>query len=227
MQHSIEIAFSLIERLSPLEAISTVLAVLYLLLAIRENIWCWTAGLIGSLLSLVVFWDKRLYMESGLQIFYAAMSVYGWYEWQFGGTRVTEDGGEQEELPIQVWPVRTHAVWLVGIAAVTALFGYYLLHHSNEARPFVDSFTTVGALLATYMVARKVLENWLYWFVIDGVSVYLYSSRGLYLYAALFVVYLFMIVVGYRAWARQWRAEQAAIAEPRAGAAAAALGVDA
>ncbi len=226
MQHSIELARSLLARLSPLEAVSTVLAVLYLLLAIRENIWCWAAGLVGSLLSLVVFWDSRLYMESALQVFYAVMSVYGWYEWQFGGKRGAR-GGESVELPIQVWPARTHAAWLAGIAAVTALFGYYLLHHSNEARPFVDSFTTVGALLATFMVARKVLENWVYWFVIDGVSVYLYSSRGLYLYAALFVVYLFMIVVGYRAWRRQWLAEQAGMAAPRTGASSAALGLDA
>ncbi|HEX5419235.1 MAG TPA: nicotinamide riboside transporter PnuC [Gammaproteobacteria bacterium] len=204
MQHLIDIGTGLLASLPPLETASTVLAVLYLLLVIRENIWCWTAGLISVLLSLVVFWNARLYMESGLQVFYAVMSVYGWYQWQFGGPR-------EEGTPIRLWPPRVHGAALGVTAVLTVAFGYYLLRYTNEARPFVDSFTTIGALVATYMVAKKVLENWRYWFVIDAVSAYLYLSRGLFLYAALFAVYLVMIIIGYRAWARQWRAEQAGV----------------
>jgi nicotinamide mononucleotide transporter len=206
LQRLTELAAGLAASMSPLEAASVVLAILYLVLVIRENIWCWAAGLAGVLLSLIVFWEARLYMESALQVFYAAMSVYGWYEWRYGGKR-------KEGLPIQLWPWRTHARTLAAIGALTAGFGIYLRFYSNEAMPFVDSFTTVGALFATFMVARKVLENWVYWFVLDAVSVYLYAARGLFLFAALFVCYLVMIVIGFMAWTRQWRAEQAVVAD--------------
>jgi nicotinamide mononucleotide transporter len=205
VQHWLELASTLAAgfaaSISPLEAASVVFGVLYLLLAIRENIWCWAAGLVGVLLSLVLFWEARLYMESLLQVFYAAMSVYGWYEWRHGGQR--KDG-----VPIQVWAWRTHLAAAAAVAVLTAALGAYLRAYTNEAMPFVDSFTTIGALLTTYMVAKKVLENWLYWLVIDSVSAVMYGMRGLYLYAALFVVYLFMVVIGFRAWSRQWRAEQ-------------------
>jgi nicotinamide mononucleotide transporter len=196
-----ELAANIAASLSPLEAASVVFGVLYLLLAIRENIWCWAAGLVGVLLSLVLFWEARLYMESLLQIFYAVMSVYGWYEWRYGGRG-------KEGVPIRIWGWRTHLGALGAVALITAALGAYLSAYTNEALPFVDSFTTIGALLTTYMVAKKVLENWVYWLVIDSVSAVMYGMRGLYLYAALFVVYLVMVVIGFRAWSRQWHAEQ-------------------
>jgi nicotinamide mononucleotide transporter len=199
LRHLIEIAASVAGSVSPLEAASVVFGILYLLLAIRENIWCWAAGLVGVLLSLVLFWKARLYMESLLQIFYAVMSVYGWYEWRYGGK-------SKEGVPIQVWPWPTHLAALTAIALLTASLGVYLNLYTNEAMPFVDSFTTIGALVTTYMVAKKILENWVYWFVIDAVSAAMYGARGLYLYAALFVVYLVMVIIGFRAWTRDWRA---------------------
>ena len=131
-------------------------------------------------------------MEAALQVFYAAMAVYGWHRWRSGAG----DGGE---LPVTTWRPGQHAVALGGIAALTAAFGFGLTF-TPAALPFADSFTTVAALVATYMVARKVLENWWYWFVIDSVSVYLYVNRGLWLTALLFVGYLVLIVVGYRQW---------------------------
>jgi nicotinamide mononucleotide transporter len=205
VQHWLEMAAGLAAgvatAISPLEAASVVFGVLYLLLAIRENIWCWGAGLVGVLLSFVLFWDARLYMEALLQVFYAVMSVYGWYEWRYGG-------GRKLGVPIQVWSRRTHLAALAGVAVLTAALGAYLRAYTNEAMPFVDSFTTIGALLTTYMVAKKVLENWVYWFVIDAVSAVMYGMRGLYLYAALFAVYLVLVVVGFKAWSREWRSEQ-------------------
>jgi nicotinamide mononucleotide transporter len=213
--------------ISPLEAASVVFGVLYLLLAIRENIWCWGAGLVGVLLSLVLFWEARLYMESLLQIFYAAMSVYGWYEWRYGGENGARRGGghagrRKEGVPIQVWAWRTHLAAFAAVALLTAVLGALLRAYTNEAMPFVDSFTTIGALLTTYMVAKKVLENWLYWLVIDAVSAVMYGMRGLYLYAALFAVYLVMVVIGFKTWSRQWRAEQAQQAQAQSEGAAAA-----
>lgn len=186
--------------MSALEVAAVAFAVLYLLLVIRENVWCWPAALVGTLLSLVVFVDAKLYMECALQVFYAGMAIYGWHQWVRGGER--RDG-----VVIRVWPWRYHALTGAGIVAGSVLFGTLLDLYTDAALPYLDSFTTVAALVTTYMVAKKVLENWFYWFVIDAVSIYLYLSRELYLFAGLFVVYLVLIVIGFRAWNRQWRSE--------------------
>lgn len=187
---------------SALEALAVVFAILYLVLAIRQSALCWPAGLVSVALSLVLFYDARLYMESALQIFYIAISLYGWYEWKRGGTR-------HEGVSITLWPARMHAFCGGLIVLATVAFGAVLARTTDAALPYVDSFTTVGAIVTTWMVARKILENWIYWFVIDSVSIYLYLMRGLDLYAALFAVYLVLVVVGFRRWLLDWRAQRA------------------
>ena len=172
------------------------LAIAYLVLAIRQSIWCWGAALASSVLYVVVFVGARLYMESAVNVFYAVMAVYGWYEWRYGGER-------HRGVLIDVWPARYHAAALATIGVSTVLFGFYL-SSTSEASPYVDSFTTVGAVITTYMVARKVLENWIYWFVIDSVEVYLFVSRELYLTSLLFVVYLILVVFGFRGWLKDF-----------------------
>lgn len=185
------------------EVLAVVLAVLYLLLAIRQNIWCWAAAAVSTTLYLFIMYEARLYMESVLQIFYLAMAAYGWYQWRRGGVGHTA-------LKVSTWPWKYHAVAVVTVFLLVLLSGELLSRYSSAALPFADSFTTWGAVVATFMVARKILENWLYWFVIDAVSVFLYLSRELYFTAALFVVYLVMIVIGYRKWRASMLEESAA-----------------
>ena len=178
-----------------LEVAAVVLAVIYLLLAIRQNIWCWAAAAVSTLLYLYIMYAARLYMASALQVFYLGMAGYGWYEWRYGGKGHTE-------LKVSTWPWRNHLVAGLVVLLLVVVSGELLSRYSSAALPFADSFTTWAAVVATYMVARKILENWVYWFVIDAVSVYLYLSRELYFTAALFVAYLVMIVFGYRSWRR-------------------------
>jgi nicotinamide mononucleotide transporter len=198
VQHVIET----IRAMSAYEIAATLLAVAYLVLVIRENVWCWPAALASTLLSMIVFYDARLYMEYALQYFYAAMAVFGWYQWKYGGRR-------HAGLAISVWSWRRHAIAIAAIGALSVAFGAVLSARTQAANPFIDSFTTVGALVTTYMVTKKVLENWVYWLVIDSVTVYLYCLRELWAFAALFVLYLVLVVVGFKAWIRQWQAEQA------------------
>lgn len=179
------------------EVAAVILAVAYLVLAVRQNIFCWLAALLSALLYMGIFFAAALYMESALQIFYAAMAIYGWYAWRYGGA-------EHTGVRINVWNVRRHAAVLTTVAALSFLLGW-VMSHTDAAFPYADSFTTVAAIVTTYMVARKVLENWVYWFAIDSVSVYLYSSRGLYLTTLLFLLYLVLIVVGFRTWLREYR----------------------
>lgn len=181
------------------EALAVVLAITYLVLAIRQNIWCWAAAALSTLIYLFIMFETRLYMESVLQIFYLAMAAYGWYQWRRHGT----DG---EELRVSTWPLAYHLFAIGSVFLLVFVSGHLLSEYSDAALPHLDSFTTWGAIVATYMVARKILENWIYWFVIDAVSVGLYLNRGLTLTALLFVGYLVLIVVGYIQWKRSMEA---------------------
>ena len=187
--------------MSPFEAGAVVFAVAYLVLAVRQSLWCWPAAIVSVVLSFVVFAAARLYMEAALQVFYLAMAVYGWQQWRSGGRN-------HAGVSVHWWSPMQHVLAIGGIAIGTAIAGR-LLVGTSAALPYVDSFTTVAAIIATWMVARKVIENWIYWFVIDSVSVWLYLQRGLFLYAGLFVVYLILIVVGFRAWLADAAAEAA------------------
>ena len=184
------------------EVIAVVLAVTYLVLAIRQNIWCWAAAAISTLIYLFIMFEARLYMESVLQLFYLAMAAYGWYQWR-------RSGKPDDKLQVSTWPVRAHVFAIATVLILVFVSGHLLTEYSDAALPHLDSLTTWGAIIATYMVARKILENWIYWFIIDAVSVGLYLNRGLFLTALLFVVYLVLIVIGYRSW-RESMAEAAA-----------------
>ena len=175
------------------EVLAVILAIAYLVLAIRQNIWCWAAAALSTVMYLFIMYQAKLYRESVLQLFYLGMAAYGWHQWRHGG----EDHGE---LKVSTWPLRLHAFAIASVMLLVFISGELLTRYSEAALPFLDSFTTWGAIVATFMVARKILENWLYWFVIDSVSIWLYLERELYLTAALFAAYLVMIVIGYRSW---------------------------
>src|SRR5512134_3158601 len=149
----------------------------------------------------------RLYSEAALNVFYAAMAVYGWYQWRYGGRM-----RGAPELPIGVWPLRTHALAVGGSLGVSGVLGWIMSRQTDAAFPYLDAFVTVSSIVTTYMVARKILENWLYWLVIDSLSAYLYFARELYLYTALFVLYLALVVLGWFRWYRDWRAAREALA---------------
>ncbi len=199
----------MIGGLPPLEAVGVLLSIAYLVLAIRENIWCWPAAFISSALAVIVLFEAHLYSESGLNVFYAAIAVYGWYQWRYGGHG---SGGTATVLPIGTWPLRTHALALGGIAIGGGAVGWLMHRYTAAAFPYTDSWVTAASIVTTYMVARKIIENWPYWLVIDSVSLYLYVLRGLNLYAALFALYLVLVVIGWYRWRRDWRAQRESVA---------------
>jgi nicotinamide mononucleotide transporter len=180
------------------ELLAVVMAILYLLLAIRENIWCWFCAAISTAIYVYLFAEARLYMESALNVFYFAMAVYGWQVWYRGARR---DGS----LAVSTWPPTTHAVAVSLIIAASAASGTLLSIYTNAAYPYVDSLTTWGAIWATFLVARKVLENWWYWLAIDVASVFIYWARDLQLTSLLFIIYVIMIPFGLVSWTRSYR----------------------
>ena len=174
------------------EGTAVILAVLYLLLAVRQHILCWLCWIISSCLYLYVMYEAGLYMESMLQIFYIIMGFYGWSQWN--------RSGDQGSFQVNRWSPLNHLIAMAVILMLTFASGQVLELYTEAAMPFVDALTTWGAVVTTYMVAKKLLENWIYWFVIDSISIYLFVSRELYFTAFLFLVYLFIIVIGYRSW---------------------------
>ena len=179
------------------EILAAILAIIYLLLALKQDIRCWIAWIISSLMYLFVMLYAGLLMESALQIFYVGMGIYGWMQW--------DKRAAQDKLSIRRWNKKQHFYAIGSLLCIVVISGYLLSLNSNAVAPYIDSFTTWGAILATFMMAKKVLENWIYWFVIDFVSVFLFLSRELYPTAVLFVIYLVIIVFGYRAWIQAMR----------------------
>lgn len=185
--------------MSPWEAAAVVFAITYLLLAVRENILCWLFAFISTAIYTVLFWNVSLLMESALNVYYMAMAVFGYYQWTRGGG----NGGGQA-LAIQRMSKRQHGLVIALIALLTLTSGYLLGEHSSAAWPYVDSFTTWASVVTTYLVTRKYLQNWLYWIVIDSVSVPLYIDRGLNLTALLFIAYIVIAVFGYLGWRKHF-----------------------
>ena len=143
------------------EIIAVALGIAYLLLAMKQNILCWYAAFFSTIIFIWLFWDVSLLMDSALNVYYLIMAVYGWWQWRRGVT--------QPELPISVWSARRHLLVIAGVIAASLVSGWLLSHYTSAAYPYWDSFTSWGAVVTTYMVARKVLENWLYWIVIDTI----------------------------------------------------------
>lgn len=187
---------------SLLEIVAVLAAIAYLLLAIRQNIWCWLYAGISTAIFVYLFASARLYMESALNVFYFAMAVYGWSVWTSGRSG-------DSELPVVVWPVSLHARAITIVIIASLVSGYLLSRYTNAEFPYIDSMTTWGSMWATFLIARKVLENWWYWLLIDVVSIFIYWSRDLQLTSVLFVAYVVMIPFGLVSWSRTLRVQRA------------------
>lgn len=176
-----------------LEVVGVAFGIAYAVLAIRENAWCWPAGMVNVTLYALVFAHARIYGAAGLQVLYLAFSVYGWHAWRHGG----RDGG-------RLTVTRTPAGWRPFLAAGSALgavvLGQLFARFTDDALPFLDGATTAVSLAAQWMATRKWLENWLLWIAVDAVYVGMYLSQGLHGTAVLYLVFLAMATVGFREW---------------------------
>jgi nicotinamide mononucleotide transporter len=176
------------------EIIAVVLALAYVLLAIRQSIACWVAAFVSSCLYVWVFFAARLYMDSALNVFYAVMAVYGFWQWR----SVDKDGAHH----VRRWSLSRNALAAAAILTLSAVNGYFLSRYTPAAFPFIDSMVSWAAVFATFLVARKVYENWHWWLIIDAASACLYFAKGLYLTVLLFALYLALILIGMREWRR-------------------------
>lgn len=202
-----------VAAMSWIEALAVLLGLAYVILAAAESIWCWPAALVSVSLYIYICLEAQLYAETGLQVFYWIMAIVGWWNWSRHNrqARTAENDLSHlktDSLPISSWPLRKHAI-VIGInLAGSLLLGWLLASYTDAANPYLDSFTTIFSLYTTWMVTLKVLENWLYWILIDAASVYLYASRDLYLTAVLFILYTIIAVAGYWKWQRHYKTQE-------------------
>jgi len=188
------------------ELLAVISSLLYVVLAAKENIWCWPAALVSTIIYTVIFYDVYLWMDALLQVYYLVMAVFGWYCWRkvlSPKSGENNDSARKAVQAIQTWPLIFHAKIIVLLTACSLAIGWLMDNYTPTDFPYLDSATTVFAVFATFMIAKKVLENWLYWIVIDFVSIYLYLEKDLQPTAVLFGLYVVMAIVGYLAWYRK------------------------
>ena len=176
------------------EILGVVFSVIYLLFSIRQNILLWPTGMISAVLYMVVFFQTKFYADMGLNAYYFFISIYGWIVWQKGKGN---NGGQRTISRIR---------WKPGlILAGLTLLGFFgigivLERYTDSPIPYWDALTTSLSFTATWMLARKILEHWILWIIVDAISMGLYLYRGLYPTMILFAIYTTMAVIGYLEW---------------------------
>ncbi len=181
---------------SIIEWLAVFSSIIYVILAAKRLILCWLFAFIGSALFVYLCYIGDLYIESILQLFYVIMAVVGWISWK---------KTESDISRIKKWKINNHLINILISAVIAFFLGYIFDHHTNQANPYVDAFTTCYSLSATFMVTRKVLGNWIYWIVIDLVSIYLYAQRDYNLTAVQYGIFTLLAVFGFMAWRKQFK----------------------
>lgn len=184
---------------NPLETVAAAFGIVSVWLSTREHIASWPTALVNVALYFVVFQRARLYADMGLQAIYFGLSLYGWYEWKYGGTGRTE-------LPVSR-TTRAQAMLLVPLGLLGSLgLGLLLSRTTDAALPWLDSALAVTSLIAQWMMTRKLLENWTVWVVADIAYVAMFASKGLYVTTGLYAVFLVLAAKGHFDWRRSWLA---------------------
>jgi len=176
---------------SLLELAGVALGLAYIVLAIRQHRVCWIAGGISTAIYIAVFVKAGLFLQAALQVVYVVMSVYGWLAWR--------TGGDQPARP-QSWPLSKHLFAVLAVLIVTAASTPLLAHYTDSPAPFADSLGTWASVVATWLLARRYLETWFWWMVIDSGLATLFASQGLAFTAGLYLAYAVLAIAGWRTW---------------------------
>lgn len=182
-----------------LEWLAVFTGILYVILAAKKSIWCWVFAFVSSSIFVYLCFDAKLYVETVLQVFYVAMAIVGYVMW---------NANKDEKKFIVTWPLGFHLANTAASLVFSFGLGYALDIYTDQASPYIDSFTTVFSLAATFMVTIRVLNNWLYWIVIDLVSIYLYFTRGLQLSSVLYLIFTVLAFFAWIEWRKQYKLQQ-------------------
>lgn len=176
-----------------LDLLTTVLGLIYIWLEYRASIWLWMVGIIMPALDIVLYWQHGLYGDSGMACYYTAAAIYGYIVWKWGK-------GEKHELPITHMPLRHYLPATLFFAGAWAATYYILIRWTNSTVPVLDSFTNALSFVGLWALARKYLEQWFFWIVVDVVCCMLYIQKGIPFKAGLYGLYVIIAVAGYYKW---------------------------
>ena len=178
-----------------LDIVTTVLGLAYILLEYRASLWMWVVGFAMQALGIVLYYQKGLYADCGMEFYYLSMTVYGYWKWVRGTS-------SKNSLPITHIPLRLLVRWSVIMAAVWALIYWLLVTYTNSNVPLADSFTTALSLIGIWALAHKYLEQWFIWIAVDVVTSILYFYKDIPFKASLYALYVIIAIFGYMKWRR-------------------------
>ncbi len=187
-----------------IELVGAATGLLFLRFEIKQNPLLWPLGLLTSLFYIYIFFESKFYADMGLQVYYVFISIYGWYYWLRGAGKA--DG--KTWVPITC--ANTYQLLIYGAITIPifVLISQILIHFSDSPLPYWDALTTALSITATWMLARKILQHWMVWIVVNAISLVLYFSKGLYPTTVLFFFYTVLSFNGYVVWRRDFLKQQ-------------------
>ena len=180
-------------QMSGWEILAVVFGIAYILLAAKESLWTWLFAFLSTVIYTLLFWEGALVSSSLLNFYYMIMAVYGFMLWKSGG----EQG---EELEISQWSLQKNVYVILSGLAIAVVLGYLSNTYTEARFAYLDTFVMVFSVIATWMLAKKVLENWLYWMVVDSTAIVLYWKSGYLATIILFMLYVILAVYAYITW---------------------------
>lgn len=197
MYLSLDAIFDAFAAMPPWEVLAVVLGITYVILAAKESLWAWGFAFFSTIIYTVLFWEGALVSSSFLNLYYMGMAVYGFILWR---------GGESgEELKISVWDSRHLLMVIVAGVLVSFSVGYISQTYADAKHAYLDAFVMIFSIIATWMLAKKILQTWIMWIVIDSAAIVLYWQSGYHATIILFVLYVVLAFYGYASWRKAYR----------------------
>ena len=183
--------------LSPWEVLATILGISYVILAAKESFWCWPAAFVSTLIYTVLFWEGQLPLQAILNFYYMGMAIYGFKLW-------SKKSAQEETFHVTTLSLPKHLIYIFGATTLSLVIGYFLSASATRL-PYLDAAVMVFSVINTYLMAQKILENWIYWLFIDAAAIYLYWQTGFYVTIVMFSLYLVLAVYGYLEWNKSFK----------------------
>lgn len=183
------------------EVFAAILGIGYVILAARESQWCWPLAFISTLIYTILFWEGQLPMQALMNFYYMAMAIYGYLLWR-------RHGNAEDDLSITSWSIINQLQLIIVGGFIAYAVGLYLTQSATSQSPYLDASVTVFSVLNTWLMAKKVLQNWLYWIVIDSAAIVLYAQNGYYATIVMYSVYLILAVIGFISWQKLYRQQE-------------------
>ncbi len=193
-----------------LDIFTTLLGLLYIWLEYRASIWLWAIGIIMPALDIYLYYSHGLYGDAGMAVYYTAAAVYGLLAWRFGisfSSLLKRKPAQAHELKISRMPLEKYLPTLFFLVAAWGITYWILVTWTNSTVPLLDSFTNAMSFVGLWALAKKYIEQWLFWIIVDAVCCYLYIVKGIPFKALLYGLYVFIAVMGWMKWEKMRKAQ--------------------